>query len=174
MDFNQNYFEIFQLPQAFELDLALLSRRNLELQKRVHPDKFVDATTSERRLSMQWTTQINEAYATLGSSLRRAIYLLTLEGKEIANNPQLDPMFLMEQIELREELEQIEEATDGIELLDHFRASVSKIMKTLEGDFSACYAAKEIAGAEQAVYKMQFINKLAIAANNVEEKLLDY
>ena len=174
MDFNQNYFEIFQLPQAFELDVGLLSTRNLELQKRVHPDKFVDATDTERRLSMQWTTQINEAYATLSSSLRRAIYLLTLEGKEIANNPQLDPMFLMEQIELREELEEIEEAADGLELLDHFRKSVSKIMKTLEEDFSTSYSAKELAGAEQAVYKMQFINKLSVAANNVEEKLLDY
>jgi len=174
VDFRQNYFEIFQLPQAFDLDVGDLSERFLQLQKSVHPDKFVAASDKEKRLSMQWATQINEAYTTLKSALPRAIYMLGLEGEEIANNPILEPVFLMQQIELREELEEIEMAGDSLETLDKFKDRVNKVMNTLEAGFSSCYQRKDLRKATQTVYKMQFMNKLLVAANHVEEKLLDY
>lgn len=174
MDFKQTYFEIFQLPQAFDLDVTDLSERFLQLQKSIHPDKFVGASDKEKRLSMQWATQVNEAYATLKSSLPRAIYLLSLEGQDIANNPVLEPAFLMQQIELREELEEIEIAGESLEALDTFKGRVNEVMKSLETGFSNFYHDKDMAQAVQAVYKLQFMNKLLVAANHVEEKLLDY
>ena len=101
MDFNQNFIEIFQLPVAFDLDANDLATRYRQLQSSVHPDKFVSATEYEKRLSLQWATQINSAYDTLRSDLARAIYLLELNGLHIEENPQLSPDFLMAQIELR-------------------------------------------------------------------------
>ncbi len=174
MDFNQNYFQIFQLPETFELDKAELSSRYLELQKRVHPDKFVDASDREKRLSMQWTTQINEAYATLGSPLSRAIYLLQLQGIEIADNPVLEPSFLMDQIELREELEEIETADGSLEVLDQFKSKLKILLNSQQQAFAGLFGQRAFDQAEQLVYKMQFMNKLVIAADHVEEKLLDY
>ena len=53
MDFNQNYFEIFQLPVAFDLDVDELATRYRQLQASVHPDKFASATEHEKRLSLQ-------------------------------------------------------------------------------------------------------------------------
>ena len=174
MDFKQNYFEIFQLPQVFDLDVKDLSERFLQLQKSIHPDKFVDASDKEKRLSMQWATQINEAYSTLKSALPRAIYLLGLEGEDMAHNPALEPAFLMQQIELREELEEIELGGTSLESLDEFKGEVEAVMKSLETGFSNFYRDKNLAGAKQVVYKLQFMNKLLVAAHNVEEKLLDY
>jgi molecular chaperone HscB len=174
VDFKQNYFEVFQLPQDFDLDVKDLSERFLQLQKSIHPDKFVDASDREKRLSMQWATQINEAHSTLKSALPRAIYLLGLEGEDIAHNPGLEPAFLMQQIELREELEEIEQAGTSLESLDEFKGEVEEVMKSLETGFSNFYRDKDLAGAKQVVYKMQFMNKLLVAAHNVEEKLLDY
>ena len=174
MDFKQNYFEIFQLPQVFKLDVGDLSERFLQLQKTVHPDKFVDASDREKRLSMQWATQINAAHATLKSALPRAIYMLGLEGEDIAHNPVLEPAFLMQQIELREELEEIELADTSLESLDKFKGEVEEVMKSLETGFSDFYRDKKLAEAKQAVYKLQFMNKLLLAAHHVEEKLLDY
>ena len=174
MDFKQNYFEIFQLPQVFDLDVKDLSERFLQLQKTIHPDKFVDASDKEKRLSMQWATQINEAYSTLKSALPRAIYLLGLEGEDMAHNPALEPAFLMQQIELREELEEIELGGTSLESLDEFKGEVEAVMKSLEAGFSNFYQGKDLAGAKQVVYKLQFMNKLLVAAHNVEEKLLDY
>ena len=47
-------------------------------------------------------------------------------------------------------------------------------MASLESSFSAFFESSEFEAAEQEVYKMQFLNKLWIAADHLEEKLLDY
>ncbi len=174
MDFTQNYFQIFALPEAFDLDPGQLSERYLLLQKSVHPDKFAGVSDKERRLAMQWTTQINSAYATLKSPLPRAIYLLGLQDVSIKDNPALDPMFLMEQIELREELEEIEAGDTAIEKLEAFKRKAKTVMKTLEADFAEAFSTAQMETAESAVYKMQFMNKLLVAADQLEEKILDY
>ncbi len=174
MDFKQNYFEIFQLPQEFHLDVTELGERFRRLQKSVHPDKFINATDKEKRLSMQWAAQINSAYATLKVALPRAIYLLGLEGMDIADNPVLDPVFLMEQIDLREQLEEIEHMDEPLSTLDKFKAEVGKVMSCFEEEFASSYSGGDHVKAEQAVYKLQFMNKLLLAANSVEEKIMDY
>jgi len=174
VDFKQDYFEIFQLPRGFDINLEVLSERFRELQKSVHPDKYVNASETEKRISMQWTVQINAAYDTLKVSMARAIYLLELGDVKIATNPTLDPDFLMEQIELREELEDIGEADDALLKLDDFTLRVNKVMSALESSFASSYSRGELKSAEQEVYKLQFLNKLRIAADHMEEKLLDY
>lgn len=174
-DLGKNYFEIMGLPESFCIDLADLSARYHQLQQSVHPDKFVDASDHERRLSLQWATQINAANDTLKAGLPRAIYLLQLRGVDIEHNPKIAPAFLMEQIELREQLEDIADAGDdaSLDTLDAFKASVSERIESLETDFSAQFDA-DLAAAETTVYKLQFINKLLNEAVKLEEKLLDY
>jgi molecular chaperone HscB len=171
----KNYFEIMGLPESFTVDLVDLSSRYHQLQQSVHPDRFVDATEHEKRLSLQWATQINAAHDTLKAGLSRAIYLLELHGVDIEHNPKIAPDFLMEQIELREHLEDIADADDSasLELLDAFKASVSARIGSLEADFAAQFDA-DLPAAETTVYKLQFINKLLNEAVNLEEKLLDY
>lgn len=173
MDFNQNYFEIFGLPVEFDVNLDALGEQYRELQKNLHPDKFVEGTDQEKRLSMQWTTLINSAYATLKEPLSRALYMLELNEVSIEDNPVLSPGFLMEQIELREELEEIGDHPSGIDQLEDFKGRVLEVMKKLESDFVAAIK-NNLDLAEEAVYKMQFMNKLLIDADHLEEKLLEY
>ena len=61
VNFNNNYFEIFELPVSFRLDVPSLGETYLTLQKEVHPDRFAAASDGEQRLAMQWTTQLNTA-----------------------------------------------------------------------------------------------------------------
>ncbi|MCB1692412.1 MAG: Fe-S protein assembly co-chaperone HscB [Pseudomonadales bacterium] len=175
MDFKQNYFEIFQLPVAFDVDLTTLGDRYRKAQGSVHPDKFAGASERDKRLSVQWATRINEAYGTLKSPLSRAVYLLTLSGVDMsakANAP-VDPGFLMEQMELREDLDAIEEGDDALERLDVFKRRVDEILAGLEQEFASTWQ-NDLDAAEQSVLKMQFITKLRDAAEHLEEKLLDY
>jgi molecular chaperone HscB len=172
VDFNQNYFQIFGLPEKFQVDPELLRNRYLELQKEVHPDNFASSTDHEQRLSVQWATLINTANETLKAPLSRAVYMLELRGVDIAHNPVLPPEFLMEQIELREELEDIEDDA-SLEKLDEFRLRLMNEMKLIEDLFGDVVDANE-EKAEIALYELQFLNKLKIAADHLEEKLLDY
>ncbi len=174
MDFHQNYFEIFQLSPTYKINLEQLSTKYRELQLSVHPDKFANATDQEKRHSVQWATQINHAYDTIKDPLARAIYLLELNDVSIEHSPNLDPAFLMEQIELREELEEIETGgASALSELDAYKQSVKKVIATLEDGFDRQYP-DDLLEAEHTVYKMQFINKLLKTADQLEEKLLDY
>ena len=57
-----SHFELFDLPQSFVVDQGQLESRYRELQRSLHPDRFVNAGDLERRLSVQQATQVNEAY----------------------------------------------------------------------------------------------------------------
>ena len=46
----QNYFELFDLPTSYDVDISELSTRYRMLQAAVHPDKFANASDLEKRL----------------------------------------------------------------------------------------------------------------------------
>src|SRR5438132_12609726 len=104
----QNHFELFGLQAAFSVDEAALDQSYREIQSRVHPDRFAHAGDAERRASLQWTTRVNEAYRTLRNPVSRASHLLALNGIDVAfeTNTAMPAEFLMEQMELREALEE--------------------------------------------------------------------
>jgi len=114
MDLTQNHFALFGLPRRYSIDLAELEQRYREIQMRVHPDKHVNLSDAERRLAMQWSTQVNEAYQTLREPLRRARYLLHLAGIDVAleRNTAMPAEFLLQQMEWREALEEVRHAAD--------------------------------------------------------------
>ena len=123
LDFSKNYFELFGLPVDYTVDRGDLSERYRELQRVVHPDRFASASEQERRLSMQGSTLINEAFQTLKDPMLRARYLLSLHGVDMETKDSTQDMeFLMEQMELREELagqlaiEKLETAANGVDL----------------------------------------------------------
>lgn len=175
-DVGRNYFELFGLPAAFELDTALLSERYLELQRTVHPDKFANATDRERRMSVQQAAIINEAFNTLKSPLARARYLLGLHGLEVndESNTVMDTAFLMQQMSLRESLEEIGENKD-LDALGVFVDEVSREKKALVAELSAFFLDVDEAGLKQAhevTLKMQFLDKLLAEAEELEESML--
>ncbi len=69
INFQHNHFELFGLPQRFHLEAAQLEQAYRGIQSQVHPDRFVRASDTERRVSMQSATQVNEAYHTLKNPL---------------------------------------------------------------------------------------------------------
>ena len=76
---NQNYFEIFDLLESFEIDTESLAARYRDLQNETHPDKFSGGTEEEKLRAVQLNSYLNEAYTTLSSPIKRAGYLLHLK-----------------------------------------------------------------------------------------------
>ena len=118
---------------------------------------------------MQYATYVNEAHATLKAPLARAIYLLELAGCRIEDNPTLDPAFLMEQIELRESLEEVDTESAVAEFVERVDRGIRALEKTFAGAIEA-----SLPDAEQAVYKLQFLHKLRAEAQTVEERIFGY
>lgn len=124
MDFSSDHFSLFNLPCNFRLDTTVLDQRFREAQAKVHPDKYVQAGDTERRLSLQWATRVNEAYQTLKKPLARAQYLLKIRSHDVdaENNAAMPADFLMEQMEWREAVAEARTAREQNELEQlHYR-----------------------------------------------------
>jgi molecular chaperone HscB len=173
LDFSKNYFELFGLPVGFELDEQLLAERFRHLQSELHPDRYANASDQERRLSVQGASLINQAYQTLRIPLERAKYLLQLKGIDTDSGQDMssDPMFLMQQIELREEMEAIEGQADPFAALDKMDARIRSWNRELQQEFAEAYAEDELEQAGKATQKLQFFNRLFDEIKRLEEKL---
>ena len=169
-----NYFELFGLPTQFQLDGSLLSSRFRELQKRFHPDNFATASERDRLMSVQKTAEINDANQMLKSPISRAEYLLSLNGVELRGEQQTlqDPMFLMEQMELREELEAITDNSDAESALFDFESKVEKMYKQHLIQVEQELNSEQWNSAADTVRKLKFIAKLKNEIERVEDKLL--
>jgi len=58
-----------------------LEQKFLQLSWKLHPDNFVNATEMERELSLQRSSELNDAYRTLRDPVGRVEYLLGIEGE---------------------------------------------------------------------------------------------
>jgi molecular chaperone HscB len=172
----QNYFELFGLEPGFELDLENISARYRDLQRAVHPDKFANASDQERRLSVQQAAQINEAYQTLKSPLTRARYLLELQGVDLDDtDTSMDPMFLMEQMELRESLAGVRGQSDPFAALMGLRDTIEGKEKAFVASLAEAFDSGDEAalqGARDTVRKLQFMEKLLSEVEELEEALV--
>jgi molecular chaperone HscB len=102
-----NFFTLLQLPEAFVIDLETLHQNYQSIQKDIHPDRFATFDDEAKLESIRKTAQVNDAYQTLKSPIRRAEYLLQLKGINIHDEKYtaVPQDFLMQQMEWREELE---------------------------------------------------------------------
>ncbi|MEI7612794.1 MAG: Fe-S protein assembly co-chaperone HscB [Betaproteobacteria bacterium] len=164
MDFNADHFALFELPPAFRIDSARLDKRYREIQSQVHPDKFANAGDSERRLSLQWATRINEAYTTLKTPLLRAQYLLTLVGHdaEVDNNTAMPAEFLMEQMEWREAVFEARRAREQGDLEQLYHRVKQRMKRRYEELAELLDDQHDYAQAADRVRRLMFLEKLLV------------
>lgn len=177
-DFSSNYFELFGLPVSYRLDSDALSQRFRKLQQAAHPDRYASAGDQERRLSVQMATRINEAYQVLKDPLKRAGYILELNNIrwDDERDTSIDPAFLMEQMELRESIEDVRAASDPLDvlgkILDRVLTKVREMQQQLESSLSEIND-DSLQAAKETVRQMQFIYKLRDECEALEAELED-
>ncbi len=168
LDLKQDFFALFGLPTGFSVDMDRLEQAYLDIQGKVHPDRFAHLPDVDKRLSMQWATHANEAFRTLKSPLARGQYLLELKGVDPAfeTNTAMSPEFLMEQMEWREALGEAREAADEEVLEDlarrirHSNRSLIELLAVQldqQGDLEA---------AADTVRRLKFLEKLQHEIND--------
>lgn len=173
-----NYYELFGLDAKFSLNLSELSATYQALQKTVHPDRFAHSSSQEQLIAVQKSAEINDAFQTLKQPVARGEYLLKLRGTELPSEQETvqDIGFLMEQMELREMLADIEHASDvdaaifaAQETLDvqsqHLWQQVAEL---LSADIK-----EDNIKASELLRKLKFYNKLQIELERIEDTLFD-
>ena len=171
-----NPFALFDLPVAFQVDSALLNERYLALQKSLHPDNFSAASAQEQRLAMQKSAEINDALRILKDPIARADSIIALNTGEQENPEEKsnkDIGFLMQQMEWRETLENIENRKDTDELTA-FTKEINQIRHAILSELSTALTEQQWDIARAITDKLRFIKKLQTEIERVEETLLDF
>ncbi len=176
LDFSQNYFQLLGMPQSYRIDRERLATSYRQLQQLVHPDRYASSSEQERRLSMQGSTHINEAFETLKDPILRGQYLLLLHGVDRSEDQKStqDGAFLMEQMELREELSMAREQPDPYQVIASIMESVNRHMDLLMGQLELQFErpeSRQLVAAQELLRKMQFLQKLNHAAEQLEAEL---
>jgi molecular chaperone HscB len=172
------HFELFGLPPSFCIDRQRLDECYRDLQRAVHPDRYVNASDAERRLSAQQATRINEGYQTLKDPLLRGRYLLELAGIDHGDEHRTtrDVCFLAEQMELREELAMVHDAPDKFAALGEIQQRIMADLATLTGAVGELLehaGSNNLAAAGELLMKMQFYRRLQDEAVELEVALED-
>jgi len=168
------HYALFELQPAFDIDVEALSSRYRELARKVHPDRFADAGEKEQRYAIERSANLNEAYQTLKSPSRRARYLLTLEGRDMPLEATVqDSAFLMQQMQWREELEELYDDGD-LDGVVSFKARLKAAQQHLNDSFAQIWRDEsQREEAERLVRRMQFLDKLSQEVRQLEERLDD-
>ena len=156
----RDYFQLFALPAAFDLDLAELAERYRLLQQKFHPDRFSGGTASEQRVAAQVSAEINAGYTTLRDPVRRAGYLLERLGKEkerLERQP-VASEFLFKQIELREALQALPE--NDHEARGQLQQDIKGLFDAEINAFREHMASEDVDAASTAWVHLLYLNKL--------------
>ena len=162
IDFSQDYFTLFGLPPRYRFDPAQLDAAYRALQRAVHPDRHAAAGETERRLALQSSARVNQAYQALKDPIGRAVYLLSLRGVDaLAETDTALPLqFLQRELERREAMAEAQAGMDphGLAaLLGEVHADAAALETVLADhlDREAWPAARD------AVRELRFLTKVA-------------
>jgi molecular chaperone HscB len=168
-----NPFETLGIAPRFTLAPSELEQRHRDLSRALHPDRYVSAPISERKLALERAVAVNDAFRTLRDSLTRAQQLLSLHGAAIQENERAAPALLMEIIELREDLEAARghshriaalrtRVAEKISLEEHVLATVF--------DAGTLPSAADLGRARDATVKLRYFRRFEEEADMMEDE----
>ena len=140
-----NYFEMFQLPEEYDLNPQHLHEQYKRLQFKFHPDR--NRTVAAPELS----TNINVAYHILKHPVSRAQYML----RDVpAQDVPLDEPFLERMLDIQQQLDEQQAIPQQVheQLTTEYHQLIQSISRSIE--------AKEFVRAIKSTKKLAFIDKL--------------
>jgi len=131
-----DYFAFMGLPHRLNLDAAGLEQRFRALSRQFHPDFFYNATTAERRASLERSSYLNDAYRMLKDPVTRLQYILPIEGLAPQGpseaSRQVPPALLEEVFALNAELDEVRDARAAGAAAEVWRARLERARMPIE------------------------------------------
>lgn len=132
---DKNYFEFYNIPITLTPDTAALKKEYYRISKEFHPDFFAN-DADKMAEAMEVTTLNNNAYKTLTNADKLVKYVLELHDMlEEGEKNSLPQEFLMEMMEVNEQLMELEFAPDA-EALSKVKTEVEAKEAELNGEMN--------------------------------------
>src|SRR5262245_14323073 len=136
----------------------MIERAFFERSKERHPDRFATAPAAERVAALSKSRALNDAYQTLKKPVPRAEYLLARAGVTIGDNEKLDPAFLMEILELREELAEARVAKRTPEV-ERLRGVMAERRRDAVDRLAGLFAQGELSQIKEQLILMRYLDR---------------
>lgn len=155
--YKMNYFELFELPISIQIDRTKLAQKYFELQKKYHPDFFANATEYEQEQALEISSQLNKALKIFKNKDQTIKYVLQLKDLlEEEEKYQLPPEFLMEMMDLNEELN--EGSAQQIEALE--TQLYSDVQTIIENYNHATATTADLLKLKEYYYKKKYLQRI--------------
>jgi molecular chaperone HscB len=155
---NDDPFALLGIAPGYDIDVAALERAFFERSKAVHPDRVAGAPAAERIAQLSRSRALNDAYQLLKKPVPRAEYLLARAGVTIGDNERLDPAFLMEILELREELAEAR-AAGKLDRVGELQAAMKARRSDAIDALPQLFAANDLAAIKQRLIVLRYIHR---------------
>lgn len=136
----------------FAIDLKALRKEFYQLQAKAHPDLF---PAEQKARAEGLSARINEAYKSLQDPLRRAQYLLSLKGIDVAEDETAkveDPELLMEVLEMREAIEAVQDEGE----LEPMKARNDGLIERSVAVLDAAFKQDDVARAKEEAVRLRY------------------
>lgn len=152
-----NYFELFELPVSLYVDSSQLSKKYFELQKKYHPDYFTQSTDAEQEDALEKSSAINKALKIFREKDSTIKYVLQLKGVlEEEEKYQLQPDFLMEVMDLNEEL-----TDDSAAAIHDFEKEIYSGVKTIVEQYDdATVTTADLLKVKEYYFKKKYLQRI--------------
>ena len=151
-------FALLGIAPGYDIDTAALERAFFERSKAAHPDRVAGAPAAERVAQLSRSRALNDAYQLLKKPVSRAEYLLARAGVAIGDNERLEPAFLMEILELREELAEAR-AAGKLDRVGELQATMKARRADAIGVLPQLFAANDLAAIKHRLIVLRYIHR---------------
>jgi molecular chaperone HscB len=165
-----DYYQLLGIPRSLNLSLEALQQRYYELSRQLHPDRFMQKPEAERQKALDMSSALNDAYRTLKDPVKRAQYLLALEGFESGEQRSKDvpPELLEEVFELNMALEEMRGGDDSarpqLEQADKnfsgMLAEADQQIQALSGEYDAAQSRDVLGQIRNVLNRRKYIQNL--------------
>ena len=152
-----NYFELFDLPISIQIDKTKLAQKYFDLQKKYHPDFFANGTEHEQEQALEISSQLNKALKTFKNTDLTIKYVLQLKALlEEEEKYQLPPAFLMEMMELNEEL-----SADSVKQIEELETALyTEVAPIIENYNDVTATTPELLKLKEYYFKKKYLQRI--------------
>jgi molecular chaperone HscB len=159
------YFNLFEIPVQLKVDGSRLSKKYFELSKKYHPDYYANETAEVQAEILEKSALINKALKTFKNLDETIKYVLIEKGLlQEEEKYELPPDFLMEVMDINEQLMERDEATaiDPINsLIAQLSADIYEPVKGIIEDYQeAVTTNEELLRVKEYYYKKKYLDRI--------------
>lgn len=167
---HMNFFELFNIPIQLKPDRAALAPTFFSLSRKYHPDFFVNGTEEEKQEALEKSAALNKAFRVLQNEDATIKYVLELKGLLAEEERyELPPAFLMEMMDINEQLMEAAGDTEAISQLlsaiDSLQSDIYEpVQPIVEGYQEGITSEKELLQVKEYYYKKKYLDRVRAQA----------